>query len=146
MFAKIPTYSLPRAAALILLLTSGVLSAAEEPKSPSADAARDVLKERLTVLAEIVELQRKAYELGEVQFNSVLTAETDLLSAKLELAQTPAERITILETMVENARRLEEVVERLSQAREATAMDRLKAKAFRLRVQADLLRARAASK
>ena len=141
MFAKTPRYFVRSAALLILLLASGVLSAAEESKSPDMGAVRDLLQERLTVLAEIVELQRKGYELGEVQINLLLTGEADLLSAKLELAQTPAERIAILETMVANARQLEEVVERLFQAREATTADRLKAKAFRLRVQADLLRA-----
>jgi outer membrane protein TolC len=41
---------------------------------------------------------------------------------------------------------LEEVAERLAEAREATTVDHLKAKAFRLRAQAELVRARSAPK
>jgi outer membrane protein TolC len=146
MFSKTSSHVSVGAAALLLLLRVAVLSADEQPNSrPNRDAAREILQERLAVLSEIANLQRKGYESGEIQLNDVLASEADVLFAKLELAQTAAERIAILETMVENARRLEDVVERLAEAAEATAVDRLKAKAFRLRAQADLVRARSAT-
>jgi outer membrane protein TolC len=147
MLSKTYHYIFSCIAALVLIFNWGGLRADEQPNSAAKDdAARGILQERLAVLSEIATLQRKAYEAGEVQLPAVLSAESDVVSAKLELAPTAAERIAILETMVENARELEEVAERLAEAREATTVDHLKAKAFRLRAQAELVRARSAPK
>jgi outer membrane protein TolC len=131
----------------LTLLTLSLTLADEQPDASAlSEDSRSLLLERLAVLNEIAKLQRTGYQAGQVQFNDVLAAEAEVLAAKRELAQTPAERVAILERMLENARQLEQVVEQLAQAREVSPIDALKANAFRLKVQSDLVRARAAPK
>ena len=113
------------------------------PESPSAEK---LLNERLDVLQQIAVELRKGYRLGETDLASVLAAEQDALAAQLELADTPADRISILEKMVKNAQQQEEGTEQLYRDKAASSVDWLKAKAFRLRVQADLARARSTAR
>ena len=136
------------ATAILAALAIGMsaLLAADEPKESTharqrSDEVEAALKERLAVLVELQKLTPQAYQNGEASFDEVLAAERDVLSAKLELAATPDERIATLEQMLENAQRLEELTGQLAQVQEASRTDALRAKAHRLRVQADLLQA-----
>ncbi len=126
--------------AFLILLTACSATAGEIPQT--VDNVEKLLHERLGMLVEIAKLQLQAYQQGESNFEAVLSAQTDVLSARLELAKTVEERIMIRKNLLETARQLEEVTTRLVQAREASQIDVLRAKALRLRAEADLLRER----
>ena len=107
-----------------------------------SDDVEKLLRERLQTLVEVARLQEQAYKQGESSFDSVLSAQTEVLTARLELAKTPPERISIREELVAAARQLQDVTERKYQAQQATQTDVLRAKALRLRADADLLQER----
>ena len=99
-----------------------------------------LLRERLEVLVQVAQLQQKAYETGEAGFEDVSSAQTDVLVAHLELVETVEERKNIRQQMLDVSRQIEDTTNQLFQAREATQVDVLKAKALRLRAEADLAR------
>jgi outer membrane protein TolC len=108
-----------------------------------ADDVEKLVRERIGVLEEIVTLQRHQYRHGEGGVEAVLAAEREVLTAKLELAKTRAERIALLEHQLRNAQDLEKITQRLFEVKQANRVDLLKAKALRLQAEAELLRARA---
>lgn len=129
--------------ALVGLLAFGVASVGrgQAPGSPPIGQSRRpaaLLQERLVVLQEIVSLRRRAYELGEATPESFLSAEKDLLTAKLELTSQPAERLVILPDLFENARRLEDLVAAEAKTSQRPRVDLLVARAARLKAEADL--------
>ncbi|MHC4403653.1 MAG: Flp pilus assembly protein CpaB [Planctomycetota bacterium] len=63
------------------------------------------------------------------------------MNARLQLATSPAQRITLFKELIENMETLEEVTKRLYQAREASYIDYLNSKAARLQAEIDLIRA-----
>lgn len=128
----------------IVVLTLNFGAIGQESKSDdSKKRVNELLQERLTVLDQIAKLQRKLYEQGEASIDSVLTAETEVLVGKLELATTRDERIAIRESLVEISRQLEAIAKKTVEAAEGAQSDVLKAKALRLRSEADLIRERA---
>lgn len=100
--------------------------------------AEKKLQERLVVLQEIAQLEVAAYQGGEGKLVSVLAARKEFLQATLELTKEAAKRIQILVEHVKLAKELEEAVLSLFKLNEATKMDVLKAKAARLKAEADL--------
>lgn len=110
--------------------------------STKSDDVKKLLGERLQTLVEIAKLQEQAYKQGRSSLDAALSAQADVLYARLELAKTPAERITIREELLGAARQLQEVTDRMFQAREASQVDLLKAKALRLRAEADVIQER----
>jgi outer membrane protein TolC len=128
----------------LVVLTIGRLAAGPPKESSLSQEVESLLKQRLEVLAEIAKMQREAYRGGEAAVDDALHAEADLAAAKIELAKTAAERVSAHEELVKLARQIEEVAERLVRSRERRRSDHLKAKAFRLQAEANLLRARSA--
>ena len=127
---------------LALAVVSSLLAARQPTKSnEQTPAVGELLKERLDVLRDIVRAQRQAHQHGLTDFSAVLNAEAAVLSARLELAETPAERVAVLKETVANARQLEELTRQLAQIRQGSVIEELQAKAFRLRAEADLARA-----
>lgn len=123
------------------------ICAAWSPPIASRDEdATKLLQERRTVLQQVVELQRDAYRRGEAKVDFVLLAEMDLLEADLELAERPSHRIEIHERVTKAMQELENISHRRYEVGQASQADCLKAKAARLRAQADLILARAESK
>jgi hypothetical protein len=75
---------------------------------------------------------------------ALMHAESDLLLARLELAQNAPARIEIREALLKSAQQLEDVAQRQWQAAEGTRAETLRASAFRLQAQVDLARERQA--
>ena len=119
-------------------LTTGIALSAE---STEANDLERLLKSRLQVLGEIASLQRQGYEHGQTEFEVVLSAERDLLAATLEVAKTGQDRIAIYRDRIETAQKLEALTQRLWRNGAVSRIDHLKATAFRLRAEADLVRA-----
>lgn len=125
-------------------------SAADDAKKTATENhanvhVRSLLKKRLDVLRQIAKLRRAAYRNGEAGINALIRAELDVLQAQLELAAKPDERVAIRKTIVKQAAALEAAAKKRFEAKQATAIDVLRAKAFRLRCEADLLRERSAA-
>lgn len=106
------------------------------------DSVEKLLQERLRYLTQLAELQREAYQSGETGVDAVLSAQQKVLAAKLELAKTPQDRIEIRQQLLDSARQLENIVHQASRAKVASRADVLSAKAWTLRVEADLERER----
>lgn len=149
------TRQIPLALAVIVALcnASGAFGASIQngaaiiPAVAGQDAkadAKELLRERLRLLGEVARLQREAYSQGEATFDAVVSAEFEVLNARLELAATAAERITIRGAMLDSAIQLEKIVAQLLKEGQATPIDVLRAKCLRLRAKADLLREDAA--
>ena len=99
-----------------------------------------LLRERLALLVEAAKLNRAAYANAEVGFGEVASSQMDVLAARLELANTSAERIEIRRDMLEIAKQMEKVATQLLNRAEAPRVDMLKAKALRLQAEAELKR------
>jgi hypothetical protein len=126
---------------LLLLLASVALTGQRAGSQPSADSLRDLLKKRQAVLQEAVHVAERGYRQGEIGFVSVLDLRRDLVNARLQLATSPTQRITLYKELVENMKALERVTKRLHEAREASYIDYLNSKAARLQAEIDLIRA-----
>ncbi len=85
------------------------------------------------MIDEIEGLQREAYRQGEATFEVVVSAELDVLQARLELASTSEERNRVRREMLGPATQLEQIVTELFKARQSTSADVLRAKCLRLR-------------
>lgn len=122
------------------LVLTGAASLAGDPGNPrrAADEAEKKLQERLAVLEEIARLELVAFRMGQTSYLSVLVAQRELVQAKLEQTKDPIKRIEILSEQVRLANELEEAVQRLVEAGQAGRVDLLKAKAARLKAEADL--------
>lgn len=123
-----------------LLISVSVLRA--KGRTDRADrpvTAQTLLKERLAVLKEIAKLRRVAHEQGDESIDAVLAAEDQVAAAELELATVPAERIAALERLVTIAKDRERYVTANAEHNEASVIEPLSAKAFRLRAEANLI-------
>ena len=123
--------------------------AAGNPSAPAGQPAKpDTIKElqekRIAVLKEIVQLAEQAYKGSQFGLDQVIKARLDLLQAQLDTSQTREDRVRLLEEMVKQAEALEEAVKKLVEAKRATGIEGLKAKAFVLETKITLERARAA--
>lgn len=113
----------------LALLAAGAWHAASATSSAAAQEAKDsplkaLLKERLAVLKEIESLIAKEYQSGVLPYGILLKARRDLLNAELDLCESNAEKIAVLEKTVALAMEQEKVAEQLVKAREAPATDR----------------------
>jgi outer membrane protein TolC len=119
------------------------LSTAALAQQPALDPeVEKILRERLAVLEEAARLFQQAYSAGQTSLAGTLSANKELFEAQLELARTPAERVQVREQILKNAEALEQAVEKIVQAGEGPRMDLLRARAARLRAQADLVQER----
>lgn len=112
------------------------LSAQESKKSKVTvllEERREALKTRLEVIEKLVSVNKSTPE-------ALIAAREDLLNAEIEMATNTSGRVAALEQKVENARRLEEVMQQRKHEAKATEAEVLLAKAARLGVEVELLR------
>ena len=118
--------------------------AADDSKKKAATShayihVKHLLKKRLEILQEIAKLQRTSYLRGEASLDSAIRSQVDALQAELELATKPDKRVAIRKKLLKQATELEAAAKKQFEAKEGTKADMLRAKAFRLRAEADLL-------
>ncbi len=101
---------------------------------------------RVVVLRELTNLSFAGYRHGEYSLDQVLEAQHDLTEAELEMAETPDQRIALLESQMKIAKRTLEAAEQLRRAREASQCDTLRARAALMGVEIKLLQERARAK
>lgn len=116
------------AACVLMLALGGNLARTAEEGQPS-DQVRELLKERLVIVAEIYEITLKEFQSGQISIDQVFQARISLLTAKLDLCETKEDRIRVHREMVKQAEDWLQVVTKLFAASQATRVDVLKAKA-----------------
>jgi outer membrane protein TolC len=136
---------------LLLLITGSVRSGsansaraqAEEPKNAKV---KELHKERLAVLSQLVKQTEADYVTGRVSFDRLHQARLAVLNAKLDLSESDKERIAILEEGVAMAKGHEKTTAQLYKSGKIPASDPLMAKASRLEAEIVLERAKAKSR
>lgn len=115
---------------------------AQSKADPVEDQVRALMKQKQEVLEQRVQLLRETYLRGSIPFDEVLAARNDLLEVELELAASMDERLSILESQLQNLRQLEELTKRHFATGQAPQADLLGARAARLGAEIAVLRAR----
>lgn len=113
---------------------------AQEASKSDSPEIKVLLKERCDVLAKRIEFVRAMYEGGRGDLNSLFTAMDQLLLAKLELADSKEQRVTLTRERLDNLRELEKVVKQRFEAGTCSTEEMLSATAARLQAEIDLLR------
>jgi hypothetical protein len=130
-----------RFTSLSVLSCALVTLSAARPKATSDDVTT-ILGERLDVLRQVEGLQVEAYRRGEAPFDSVLAVQKEVIEASLELTDQKEERVRLLERLLNTMTEFERMAQQRHQAGLAVFVDVLKAKAARLKAQAELIRER----
>jgi outer membrane protein TolC len=129
-------------ASLLSIASGGRVSCGDPPKAQvegvKAGEAEKKLRERLEVLEEIARLELAAFKGGQATYGSVLSARQDVVQATLELTKDPAKRVEALAEHVKITKEIEEAAKRLVEAKQAPGVGLLRAKAARLKAEADL--------
>jgi hypothetical protein len=100
------------AVAAVTVIASAI--AADLSPSKPDEASRQLeslLKERRDTFRKLVEFVEVKHGRGEVDLPALIRVSNQLLDAELDLAKTKAERITLLQKLVANLRRVEEDAE-----------------------------------
>jgi outer membrane protein TolC len=117
-----------------------VASTAEaSKKSAQRQELDELLTERRDTLRKLVDAVELQYHHGTATLDSVVRASNDLLVAELALASSEADRITIIERLVGNMKKLEEMVSARYNAGRATVSEVLSARVARLNAEILLL-------
>lgn len=114
-------------AALIGFILAASRAIAADPQA-NVELSK-LVQERIAVVTQMYELTAAAYRQGAASLSEVSEARRALLAARLEAAQTKAERIKVLEETVAFAEQARDVTQRLVEAGEASQVKALQAKA-----------------
>ncbi|HEY2414616.1 MAG TPA: hypothetical protein VGI40_20380 [Pirellulaceae bacterium] len=125
-----------------LLLLAPFIISAILPTASSADEAKvkQLQKDRLDVLKQIVEDKERAFRNGGIPLSDCASAYQQMFEAELAICADDAERIKVREKMLERAKADEEIVSRLFRAGEARTWDHQAAIARRLAIEIELER------
>jgi len=109
---------------LFLIFCKPVASDDTEAKRPRI---KELEQKRLAVLEKIHDLTKKGFLDGLVSHEQVHTAKADLLSARLDYAETKKDRIKICDEAVNDALEWQKLVQQGAVARVASRIDELRA-------------------
>jgi hypothetical protein len=127
------TYCRLFAALLCCLLAGGPgLPAKADEKTDPKDQIKTIRLARLETLREIYELLSKAQPKGGATLNDVRDARVAVLNAQLDLSETSADRVKVLEDLVKETRGWEDDTNRAAQAGNGTRIDAVRAKLRRV--------------
>jgi hypothetical protein len=129
------------AAGLAIALTSlgiylyPVLLAGQAPPGTDRHPIRELQEERLAILRQIVDLVDQKRRQGNASMAELALANRDVAEAELEICANQAERVIILEKIVEDARMFKSKAAQLAQ-------DNVASQEFALAMKADWLKSR----
>lgn len=124
-----------------LTFYAGALTGAQQPRDAAIEEQLlELLHERHETLEKRLEILHRTHETGNVRLTDFITAQEDLLQAKLQLTTDPEERLQLLQQRVENMRLLEQRARANEESGVGTPSDTLAAMATRLQAQIDLVR------
>src|SRR4029077_8761722 len=103
-------------------------------ESATSTKVKELQKKRLAVLQAIYDLAKTGYDSGVMPYERFRAAKSDLLSARLDYADTKKERLQICDEAVADAKAWQKIVQ---EAVKALAFDRIE----ELKGESDLLEA-----
>jgi outer membrane protein TolC len=124
------------------LAACAAVAAAAEPITN--ETIQKLAQERLQVLTRVHDLTLQSYRAGTTSLREVHEARADLLAARLDTCQTKAQRIDVLEAVVQLAEETKKLTEQLALAAEAPQLHVLQAEAHVLEARIRLEREKAA--
>ncbi|MBI2477924.1 MAG: efflux RND transporter periplasmic adaptor subunit [Planctomycetia bacterium] len=116
-----------------------------QTRIPESSEQSQIARERVETLRQQFKVLEREYQIGKVTIDRVLRASNDLLEAELEVAESSAKRIKILEQQAANLEMLEAVTTQVYKAGKVGVEDVLAAEADRLAAQTRLDRERSSS-
>lgn len=139
-----------------LILTAAMATLLAGPASPqdkvnpsprervdaSARKARDLQKERIAVLKELLDQTSALFRNARVPYDEVLEAQMLLLNAELDAAETEPDRVALYKKALDHLKAYEEVARAQKTAGRGNELASLKIKARRLEVEIQLERAK----
>jgi outer membrane protein TolC len=135
-----------KTALILLLLVSGAIHADEASKKQPQDPARGDLAslqlERVRTLEQLMQFQMRSYQEGLLDFGVISQTGIRLMEARIEAAQSKAEKIKLLEQTLESAKKTELLAAERKRTGLSTTSDVLDAKAHRLLIAIRLVEAR----
>lgn len=116
-------------AAICLSLTHSLTAAQHAAKG---SRVKELRKEKLAILQEFAASLRRSYNAGDRPLTDLLEGDRALHNAELDLCETNAERIAVLEKMLANAKELEQNIAVLVKQALRADVELMKAKVCRL--------------
>ena len=142
---------MPRTAAtavagLLFFLAAAAHSAGAEihrkANDPDLDQIKALQEERIEVLTQLVKLTTTWYQMGQVTFNEVVSAQRELIAAKLDATDEPEKRVALLTQHLGLLAELLKLTEARQAAGRAAQADVFQAKSLYLDAKIKLLRER----
>jgi outer membrane protein TolC len=121
-------------ASLFLVSSNPVASKETETSSK----VKELQKKRFAVLQSIYDLTKKGFDDGVIAYEQVRTAKSDLLSAKLDYAETKKDRIKACDEAVADAKEWQKIVQVAVKGNALSRFDELKAESDLLEAQITL--------
>ncbi len=138
------TWSVASLAILFLFGTATIIlpiaRGQEETESDGQTRLETLLVQRRDALAKAVELQMQQYRNGRCTLEAVRTLRRQLGEAELDAAQTPEDRVVVLQKQLALAKRDVALAKELSIVGRVTELDVLQANAAEMRVEIQLIR------
>jgi outer membrane protein TolC len=122
-------------AASLMTAASAQEKPAKEQIEASAKKVKELQKERIATLTELVNQAVAAFQKAQASYEEVLEAQMLLLKARLDVAEKESERITLYEQTVAVLKKSEELANTRAQAGRGSHAAVLKIKARRLEVE-----------
>jgi hypothetical protein len=120
----------------------GAKPAAQEQIGASAQKIKELQKERIAILKEVVDEAVRNYQKARGSYEEVLKAQMLFLQAELDAAEKESERVTLFKRAVETLSQYEKSAQRDFQGGRATNAPILRIKARRLEVEIQLEQAK----
>ena len=134
------------AVALGVVLCTQDAESQDTPVSSFDEQLNDLLVKRRDTMRKLLDVVTLLYQEGSSDFNKVVSAQSGLLDAKLQLATKKEERIQIYVQQVEVSRSLERLLMQQHASGEASVEQVLASTAAKLQAEIDLLKEQGKSK
>ncbi len=119
----------------VILLGLALCSRVDSNEAEKSGKVKELQQKRLAVLEQIHDLTKKGFMDGLVSHDQLHTAKADLLSARLDYAETKKDRIKICDEAVKDATAWQKTVQAGAAAKVLSRYDELKAESDLLEAQ-----------
>ncbi len=130
----------------VLLLLTVPLTTAQltEATQSDVDQIKQLQKERVKALSQVVQIMTSAYEHGiqNIDIRQVISAQTELINAQLDATDNLKERIALLEDQSKLIKTMLDLTEQRGRMGTSSEVDMLSVKSLYLKSQIDLLKER----
>jgi len=144
---RMPALILTVMAATLLMapasLRAGVNLSRKDQAEESAKKVKELQKERIATLTEMVDATTRMFQNGKVSLEEVCKARLLLLTAELDAAEKESDRITLYKNIVDELKKYEDFDAKMVEQARGSQVSVLKVRARRLEAEINLERAKA---